>query len=134
MLTDGENRPYTAIKNMSRLLSKLNRKSNQVYLYCMNCLNGYLTASTRDKHYQYCSSNGHVKVKIASDKEKLIKFHDGQYQRKSPFMLYADFENMLKPVDEQYQLKMKKKSKVEGTEYRKDKPTCTVRMVCTLHV
>ena len=27
-------------------------------------------------------------------------FHNGQYQFKAPFMLYADFESILKPVDE----------------------------------
>ena len=49
---------------------------------------------------QYCSSNGHVKVNMPTEKEKLLKFHDGQYQFKVPFMLYADFESILKPVDE----------------------------------
>lgn len=31
------------------------------------------------KHYEYCSSNNLVKVKILSEKEKWLKFHDGQY-------------------------------------------------------
>ena len=39
MIVDGENRHYTAIKNISRLLSKLNGKSNRAYHYCINCLN-----------------------------------------------------------------------------------------------
>ena len=72
----------------------------------MNCLNGFWTASVRDKHYEYCSSNGHAKVKMPSEKEKWLKFHDGQYQCKVPFVLYADFESILKPVDEQYREKM----------------------------
>ena len=85
---------------MSRLLSKL------AYHYCMNCLNGFHTPSARDKHYEYCSSNGHVKVNMPNEKEKWLKFHDGQYQLKVPFMLYTDFESILKPVDEQYKDKM----------------------------
>ena len=100
MIGDGEKRPYTAIKNMSRLLSKL------AYHYCMNCLNSFHTPSARDKHYEYCSSNGHVKVNMPNEKEKWLKFHDGQYQLKVPFMLYTDFESILKPVDEQYKDKM----------------------------
>ena len=100
MIGDGEKRHYTAIKNMSRLLSKL------AYHYCMNCLNGFHTPSARDKHYEYCSSNGHVKVNMPNEKEKWLKFHDGQYQLKVPFMLYPDFESILKPVDEQYKDKM----------------------------
>ena len=74
----------------------------------MNCLNGFRTASARDKHYEYCSSNGNVKVKIPSEKEKWLKFHDGQYQFNVPLVLYADFESILKPVDEKYTEKMNK--------------------------
>ena len=83
----------------------------------MNCLNGFWIASARDKHYEYCSSNGHVKVNMPTEKEKWLKFHDGQYQ----FMLYADFESILKPVDEQYRgktnrMKTERKDKAPYTE------------------
>ena len=44
--------------------------------------------------------NAHLKEK------KWLKFYDGQYQFKVPFMLYADFESILKPVDERYRDKM----------------------------
>ena len=106
MIVDGEKRHYTAINNISKLLSKLNGKTRRAYHFCMNCLNGFRTESARDKHYEYCSSNGHVKVKMPTEKEKWLKFHDGQYQFKVPFMLYADFESILKPVDERYRDKM----------------------------
>ena len=43
---------------------------------------------------------------MSSGKEKWLKFHDGQYQFKVPFMLYADFESILKLVDERYREKM----------------------------
>ena len=41
MIVDGEKRRYTAIKNISRLLSKLNG-----YHYCMNCQEKISTIST----------------------------------------------------------------------------------------
>ena len=90
------------IRDISKLLSTLNEKTLQAYHYCVNCLNGFRTSPARNKHYGYCSSNGHVKVKMPSEKEKWLKFHDGQYQFKVPFMLYADFESILEPVDERY--------------------------------
>ena len=70
---------------------------------------------------QYCSSNGHVKVNMPTEKEKWLKFHDGQYQFKVPFMLYADFESILKPVDERYRdkintMKTERKGKASYTE------------------
>ena len=43
---------------------------------------------------------------MPTEEKKLLKFHDGQYEFKVPFMLYADFENILKPVDERYRDKM----------------------------
>ena len=43
----------------------------------MKCLNGFSTASAREKQYEYCDSNGHVEVKMPSKKEKLLQFHDG---------------------------------------------------------
>ena len=54
MIEDGGKRHYTAIKNISRLLSKLNGKTRRAYHFCMNCLNGFRTVSARDKHYEYC--------------------------------------------------------------------------------
>ena len=119
MIEDGEKRHYTAIKSISRLLSKLNGKTKRAYPFCMNCLNGFQTASARDKHYEYCSSNSHVKVKMPTEEKKWLKFHGGQYRFKVPFMLHADFESILKPVDDRYREKIKKaerKSKAPYTE------------------
>ena len=90
IIVDGEKRHYTAINSISRLLSKLNGKTKQAHHYCMNCLNGFHTESARDKHYEH----------------KWLKFHNEQYQLKALFMLYADFESILRPVDERYRDKM----------------------------
>ena len=121
MIVDGEKRHFTAIKNVSKLLSKLNRKTKRAYHCCMNCLNGFRTESARDKHYEYCSSNGYVKVKMSTEKEKWLKFHDGQYQFMVPFMLHVDFESILKSVDERYKnkvnrMKAGRKGKASYTE------------------
>ena len=103
MVMSGEKRHYTTIKSISRLLSKINGKNQHTYRYCMNCLIGFRKASARDKHYEYCSSNGHVKVDMPTEKEKIC---NGQYQFMLPFMLYADFESILRPVDEWYMNRM----------------------------
>ena len=113
MIGDVEKRHYIAIKNISRPLSKLNGKTQHAYRYCLNCLISFCTESARDKHYGYCSNNGHVKVNMPNETEKWLKFHDGQYQFKIPFMLYAEFESILKPVKERYRDKMNK-MKAEG--------------------
>ena len=121
MIADGENRHYTSIKSISRLLKSLNATHKGAYQFCMNCLNGFRAESARSKHYEYCSSSGRVKVKMPTEKEKWLKFHNGQYQFKVPLVLYADFETILKPVDEWYRDKMNtmKTEKRKGTIYRK---------------
>ena len=121
MIVDGYKRHYTTIQSTSRLLSDLNGKTRRAYHICMNCLNVFLTEPARDKHYEYCSSNGHIKVKVPTKKGIWLKFHDGQYQFKVPFMLYADFESILKPVDERYRdrmntMKTERKGKASYTE------------------
>ena len=120
MIVDGEKRHYTATKNMSRLLSRLNGKTRRAYHYCINCLNGFRAESARDKHYEYCSTNGQVKVNMPTEEEKFLKFHDRQYQFMLPFMLYADFESTAKPVDELYREKMNRmKAGRKGKHTRK---------------
>ena len=48
MIVDGQNRHYTAIKSMSRLLKFLNATHKGAYHFCMNYLNGFRTESARD--------------------------------------------------------------------------------------
>ena len=72
MIVDGDKRHYTAIKSISRLLKSLNATRKGVYHFCMNCLNGFRTEPARDKHYEYCSGNGHVKVNMPTKKEKWL--------------------------------------------------------------
>ena len=136
MIVDGEKRHYTAIKSIFRLFLKLGGKTRRAYHCCMNCLNDFREESARDKHYEYCSSNGHDKAKMPTEKEKWLKFHDRQYQLNVPFMLYADFESILKPFDEWYRdrintMKTERKGKAP---YGKDKHTRTIRIVCIQHL
>ena len=43
MIVDDENRHYTAITSISRLLKSLNATHKSTYHFCMNCLNGFRT-------------------------------------------------------------------------------------------
>lgn len=54
-------------------------------------------------------------------KEKWLEFHDGQCQFIAPFMLYANFESILKLADQWYwektnQMKIEKQDKASCTE------------------
>ena len=56
------------------LLKSLNATHKGAYHFCMNCFNGFRTASARDKHHEYCSSNGHVKVNIPTGEKNGYNF------------------------------------------------------------
>ena len=109
MIVDCKNRHYTTIKNFSRLLKSFNATQKGAYHFCINCFSDFWTASVKNKHYECWSSNDQVRVKMPSEIERWLKLHDGQYQFRVPFVLYADFESMLKPVDEKYREKMNQK-------------------------
>ena len=100
LMTDVENpnkQHYVAVKSLSRLLSKQNSKHKEAPHFCSNCLNGFESEIIRDEHYEYCRSKDSVRVEMPT-KNPIVKYTDGQYQLKVPFMIYAEFESMLVPV------------------------------------
>ena len=88
---------YVAIKSLSRLLSSKNSKHKGKEYFCMNCLQGFQQEISRDKHRDYCLDNEFVKVEMPHNKP-IAELCDGQYQFKVPFIMYADFESLLEPI------------------------------------
>ena len=100
LITDVENqnkKHYVAVKSLSRLLSKQNSKHKEAQHFCTNCLNGFESEIIRDEHYEYCRSKDSVREEMPT-KNPIVKYADGQYQFKVPFVIYADFESILVPV------------------------------------
>ena len=88
----------TAIKSLSRLLKSSNTKNKCKQHFCMNCLQGFTQESSRDQHQVYCEDNESVRVGIPKQ-GSTVEFKDGQNQFKVPFIMYADFESILEPMD-----------------------------------
>ena len=86
-----------AIKSLSRLLSSQNTKHKGKQYFYMNCLQGFKEESSRDKHLDYCINNESVKVEMPH-KNPIVQYSDGQFQFKVPFIMYADFESILEPI------------------------------------
>ena len=68
---------YTTIKSLSRLLTSKNTKHKCKQHFCMNCLQGFMLESSRDKHYTYCIYNETVRVEMPR-KGSTVEFYDGQ--------------------------------------------------------
>ena len=98
ILEDEEKKHYIAIKSLERLLSKMNSKSNPSQHFCSNCLQGSKLEESRDNHYEYCSSNESVRIEMPT-RNPIVKYSKGQHQFRVPFIMYADFQSILEPID-----------------------------------
>ena len=79
------------------MLSRQNSKCNGSQHFCTNCLQEFKEVETRDEHSVYCRNNEAVKIEMPK-KRPIVKYSDGQYQFKVPFMMYVDFESILVPI------------------------------------
>ena len=94
---DGINH-YTVIKSLSRLVRSSNTKHKCKQHFCMNCLQGFTQESSRDQHQAYCENNESVRVEMPKQ-GSTIEFKDGQNRFKVSFIMYADFESILDPIE-----------------------------------
>ena len=97
IIEDDDKKHYVAIKSSGRLLSKMNSKHKQAKHFCTNCLHGFSDAQSRDDHYEYCRSNESVRIEMPT-KNPIVEYSNGQHQFKVPFIMYADFESILEPI------------------------------------
>ena len=97
LISEGGIQHYTTMKSLSRLLTSRNTKHKCKQHFCNNCLQGFTLESSRDEHQVYCENNEVVRVEMPR-KGSTVEFCDGQNQFKIPFMMYADFESILEPI------------------------------------
>ena len=97
LITENSRKHYMAIKSLSRLLSKQNSKHKEAQHFCMNCLQGFREERPRDEHVDYCKNNVAVRIEMPH-KKPVVEYSDGQFQFKVPFIMYADFESILEPI------------------------------------
>ena len=97
LITDHNKKHYITIKSLKRLLSRQNSKHKESQHFCINCLQGFAEQKSRDEHYVYYRSNEAVRIEMPN-KKPIVEYLDGQYQFKVPFMMYADFESILEPI------------------------------------
>ena len=98
LIKNGDNSHYCLIKKLSALLSsQVNKHKSKLY-FCLNCLNGYDDPEKLEKHKEYCSEEESIKINMPPP-ESFIKFKNYLYSERAPFVIYADFESILKPLD-----------------------------------
>ena len=87
------------IKHLSRLLGRVIVKNKSKQHFCLNCLKGFHSETSRDNHFEYCKDKEAVRIEMPKE-GSFIELNDGQNQFKVPFIMYGDFEAILKPIEE----------------------------------
>ena len=89
---------YTLVKNKSALIaSQKNNHEHKRYL-CLNCFNSFNSPDTLEKHKEYCYENESVKTTMPPQ-GTYLRFKNFLHSEKAPFAVYADFESLIKPMD-----------------------------------
>ena len=89
---------YTLVKNKSALIaSQINNHEHKRHL-CLNCFNSFNSPETLKTHKEYCYENESVKT-LMPPPGTYLRFKNFLHSEKAPFAVYADFESLIKPMD-----------------------------------
>ena len=98
LISDEEKRHYCIIKSMSRLLSSQSSTDEHTLHYCPRCINHFTTQEKLATHKEYCSAHEAVKIEMPGEGTTL-SFKNYNRSMRVPFIVYADFESFIKPID-----------------------------------
>ena len=87
---------YVTIKYMSRLLNSQLSNSGKKAHYCERCLHAFYTEDKLDAHEVDCSRINKCRIDLPKEENKILKFKDYTQNEKVPYVIYADFECLLK--------------------------------------
>ena len=88
---------YCSVKNVSRLLSSQVSKHKEKHHFCLRCLNPFWCEQSLNKHLEYCSNHEAVKIEMPN-KGDILKFKNYYKGERLLFMIYADTESLVKPI------------------------------------
>ena len=89
---------YTLVKNTSALIaSQINSHKGKRHV-CLNCFNSFNILESLNKHKEYCYKNKCVKTNMPPQ-NTYLRFKNFHHSEKAPFAVYADFESLIKPLD-----------------------------------
>ena len=88
---------YCLVKNQSALLaSQINNHKGTRHI-CLNCFNSFKTPDSLNKHKEYCYNYECVKILIPPP-NTFLRFKNFLHSEKAPFVIYGDFESLIKSM------------------------------------
>ena len=97
LIEENEVKHYCLVKNEQRLLSSQVTKSNRKHHFCLRCLNPFWCQEALSKHQEYCGEHESVKIELPKE-GTILKFEKYYKGDKVPFIIYADMEALIKPM------------------------------------
>ena len=97
LITEEDKTHYCLIKNMSRLVVSQTNKHKGVIFICDRCLNHFKTEKSLKAHEEYCNTNECTKINMP-EKGSGLFFKELWKSQRVPFIIYADTESLLKPL------------------------------------
>ena len=119
LIKDGEKSHYCLVKNISALLSSQINNNGHKRFFCLNCFNSFKDEDKLKEHKEYCYENESVKI-LMPQQGTFLRFKNFLHSEKAPFAVYADFESLIKPMDNCDPDPNKSYTK----KYQKHKPIC----------
>ncbi|KAL9972954.1 hypothetical protein ACROYT_G019355 [Oculina patagonica] len=119
---------YCFVKRVCALLYDQTKSHNKKH-FCMMCLTGFTRADLLEKHEKYCNGvNGRpTRIEMPEEGKNTISFKNYHKQMKAPFVIYADFEALLRKMQgcKRETAEERQKRKDLGEEVKDMKPSYT---------
>ena len=97
LISDENKTHYCLINNFSRLVSsQANKHKGKVYV-CERCINTFTTENALKEQEKHCTNEDCVHLKMPAP-GSTISFKNFEKARRVPFIIYVNFESLLKPI------------------------------------
>ena len=96
-ISNEEKSHYCLMKDFNKLVSSQISKHNGRVHICRRCLNPFPKEESLKRHEEYCKTNECIKLNMP-EKGSTISFKNHWKTEMVPFIIYADTEALLKPI------------------------------------
>ena len=97
LISDEDKTHYCLIEDFSKLVSRQSNKHGHKVHVCERCINPFTTENALKEHEKHCTNEDCVHLKMPAP-GSTISFKHFEKGQRVPFMVYADFESLLKPI------------------------------------
>ena len=99
LVKKGENTHYCLVKRLSALLYDQNRHNESKH-FCERCLHGYSRRELLERHKPECKGllKSPTRTEMPKEGENKMYFQNFHKQMKAPYVVYADFECIVKKI------------------------------------